>query len=496
MPYAIYLRKSRSDDVGESIADTLSKHKNTLLNFAKTNNLPIAKIYEEVVSGDKLVTRPEMLKLLDDVGNNMYDGVLCMDIDRLGRGSMSDQGIIIETFKNSDTKIVTPRKVYDLSNDFDEEYTEFETFMARRELKMISRRLHRGTKAAIDDGAYCANPPYGYVRAYINKRSSLAINEDEAAFVRMMFDMYVNGAGCQIIADTVNSMGAKPHRAQKFGRTSVRGILKNPIYTGKTVNNKNKFYYDGNRRTSKPIPKSEWVYRDGLHPAIISEDVFNKVQEIFAKQFHPPYFTGQLINPLAGIIKCSVCGSTIQRRPYNDRNVPDYMLCQTRGCCAASKFELVEQEFLRQVRDKLAELEMDLKNNDSKSTQHLRQAVSALEKEQQNILNQKNRLYDLLEQQVYTIDVFTSRMTAIDARLSECENNLQQSKATLEKYSTESRQAAIDKIKSVLDSYHTSDPNTQNQMLKEIVTSATYFKAKGWPVDRFILQVELIEFIR
>lgn len=492
MAYAMYLRKSRQDNGDESIAETLGKHKKLLLDFAATNNLPISRIYEEVVSGDKLVTRPEMLRLLDDVSSGMYKAVLCVDIDRLGRGSMSDQGIILETFKNSDTKIITPRKIYDLNNDFDEEYTEFETFMARRELKMISRRLHRGTKAAIDDGGFCANPPYGYVRAYVNKRSSLAIDENEACFVRMMFDMYLDGAGCQTIADAVNSMGAKPHRAEQFGKTSIRNILKNPVYIGKTVNNKNKFYYDGGKRTSKPIPKSEWVYRDGLHPAIVSGDVFNRVQELFEKQWHPPYFTGQLASPLAGIIKCSSCGAKMQRRPYHKRAVTDYLLCPTRGCCASSKFYLVEQEFLKQIREKLTELEVDLQNDGGRSAKRLEDAIGAYRKERDGITAQKNRLYDLLEQQVYTIDVFTARMAAVDAKLAECESNLRQAEAALEKSSVKNRQAAIDKIKNVLDTYHAADPNTQNQMLKEIVRSATYYKAKGWAVDRFVLQIELM----
>ena len=54
-----------------------------------------------------------------------------MDLDRLGRGDMKDQGIILETFKESKTKIITPRKTYDLTDEFDEEYSEFEAFMAR-----------------------------------------------------------------------------------------------------------------------------------------------------------------------------------------------------------------------------------------------------------------------------------------------------------------------------------------------------------------------------
>lgn len=143
---AMYLRKSRQDEGG--LEETLRKHKEILFDFAVKNNIVIseADIYKETLSGESLFSRPEMLRLLQNIDNGMYDSVLCVEIDRLGRGGMSDQGIIFETFKSNNTKIITPRKIYDLNDEFDEDNIEFESFMARRELKIIKRRLRQGTK--------------------------------------------------------------------------------------------------------------------------------------------------------------------------------------------------------------------------------------------------------------------------------------------------------------------------------------------------------------
>ena len=157
---AIYLRKSRADEEAVTVEDTLRRHKEILLAFAeKQPNMTIYAIYEDVVSGDSLYARPQMLKLLADAETEAFNSVLCMDIDRLGRGATSEQGIILETFKNHNIKIITPRKVYDLNNDLDEEYAEFESFMARRELKTIKRRLHNGTLKSISEGCYLVNAP-------------------------------------------------------------------------------------------------------------------------------------------------------------------------------------------------------------------------------------------------------------------------------------------------------------------------------------------------
>ena len=231
MDVYMYLRKSRADDSGEDIDETLRRHEETLREFADKQHMCITGVYREVVSGDSLYARTEMLRLLQDIEGGRCQAVLCMDIDRLGRGSMSDQGIILDAFKGNDVKIITPRKIYDLNNELDEEYTEFETFMARRELKSIKRRLQRGIRKTIEEGGYIANAPYGYTKTKVDKKPTLKIQEEEAAIVRIIYDMYVNrGMGCQTIADAVNAMGAKPHRAAAFGRTSIMHILKNPTF--------------------------------------------------------------------------------------------------------------------------------------------------------------------------------------------------------------------------------------------------------------------------
>lgn len=223
-----------------------------LREFARNNQINIIGVYKEVVSGDSLYARTEMLRLLGDAEKGEANAVLCMDIDRLGRGSMSDQGIILDALKNNDMRIITPRKIYNLNDEMDEEYTEFETFMARRELKSIKRRLQRGIRKTIEEGGYIANAPYGYIKAVEDKKPTLKINEEEAAIVRIIFDLYVNhGMGCQSIADTVNGMGAKPHRADAFGRTSIMHILKNPVFCGKVTWDRKKHIRKGSRRKRK-----------------------------------------------------------------------------------------------------------------------------------------------------------------------------------------------------------------------------------------------------
>ena len=122
MPYAIYLRKSRMDKEAEERGEgeTLARHEKALLELAKRQKLNVTKIYREIVSGETIAARPVMQELLVDVECGKWDGVLVMEVERLARGDTVDQGIMAQTIKFSDTKIITPDKTYNPNNEFDE----------------------------------------------------------------------------------------------------------------------------------------------------------------------------------------------------------------------------------------------------------------------------------------------------------------------------------------------------------------------------------------
>ena len=157
---AVYLRKSRAEE-GMETDEVLRNHRQWLTECADRHGLDIVAYFPEVVSGESLYARPQMLRMLEAVEAGEYDAVLCMDLDRLSRGRMKDQGMILDAFRDSGTLIVTPDKVYNLTDEIDDELAEFKTFMSRREYKIINKRLRRGLQRSIQDGCYVANAPYG-----------------------------------------------------------------------------------------------------------------------------------------------------------------------------------------------------------------------------------------------------------------------------------------------------------------------------------------------
>lgn len=152
--YCMYLRKSRADLEAETRGEgeTLAKHERILLALARKLKINVTKIYKEIVSGETIAARPVMQQLLSDVEKGMWKGVLVVEVERLARGDTMDQGLVAQTFKYSDTKIITPIKTYDPNDEFDEEYFEFGLFMSRREYKTINRRLQRGRALSAKEG--------------------------------------------------------------------------------------------------------------------------------------------------------------------------------------------------------------------------------------------------------------------------------------------------------------------------------------------------------
>lgn len=68
-----------------------------------------------------------------------------------------DQGLVVRTFKYSNTKIITPIKTYDLNKEFDEKFFEFGLFMSRKEYKISNRCLQKGRTDSIKEGKYVCN---------------------------------------------------------------------------------------------------------------------------------------------------------------------------------------------------------------------------------------------------------------------------------------------------------------------------------------------------
>ena len=496
MSYCIYLRKSRKDNEAEQRGEgeTLARHEKALTEFAKNNHLEVSAIYREVVSGESIAARPQMQRLLSEVGEKMFDGVIVMDIDRLARGNTIDQGIIAQTFLFSDTKLITPTKTYDPSNEFDEEYFEFGLYMSRREYKTINRRLQRGRVASCKEGKYvCSKAPYGYQRVKIDgeKGYTLAPIPEQAEIVRNIFEWYTEGKvmfsggakeriGVSLIARELNKISVKPLKSDVWTSSSIRDILINPVYIGKIRWNwrpEKKKMSDG--RVIKERPRSnDFLLYDGLHEGIISEDVFEKAQSIMQKNKSRPVRADKVPqNPLASLVVCKKCGRKMQRRP--NPTTPDLLICAEPTCNNhASYMHLVEKSVIEYIRKWSVG---DIFPNDEEAVDGTacQAELEVISKNEAKVNAQLQKAYEAFDTCIYDADTVKQRSQTLKTQLSE----LKTKKAVcLDKITAVERrnniyQVFIPRVQRVLAVYDTlSSAKEKNDMLKSIVERIDYAK--------------------
>lgn len=492
----IYLRKSRADREAEAHGEgeTLARHEHILLDLAKRQGYSIGAIYREVVSGETISARPVMQQLLHEVESGMWDGVLVVEVERLARGDTIDQGVVSRAFQYSDTKIITPTKIYDPNNEFDEEYFEFGLFMSRREYKTIKRRLNNGRVSSVKEGKYCGNkPPYGYERVKLEKEKGYTLRPipAQAEIVKMIYTWYA-GYGCEQIGVAkivrkLNDMRIKTVLGGDWTPATIRGILSNPVYIGKIRwNNRKtvKTIQNGQVINTRPHSK-EIIVCNGLHQAIISEELYDSVQEIRKKNPPRPVNIKDTVrNPLSGIVYCKKCGRAMVRRPY--RNREDSLLCPYTSCpTVSSNLSLVEKAVINGI-EHIAE-RYKLNNNIDVASKAINSNITSKqnlihEKESklENLNAQKAKQYDLLEQGIYTTEIFIERSKTIAAAIQTCTDAIKKIKEEVEhdKDIISQQSAFVPRCEEMLNNYWDLDAESKNKMLKSLIEKVVYSKDK------------------
>ncbi len=501
--YCAYLRKSRKDMEAESHGEgeTLARHEKRLRDYSDSIGIKISKFYKEVVSGETISARPVMQQLLTDVENGMWSGVLVVEVERLARGNTLDQGIVSNAFQYSNTKIITPLKTYDPNNDYDEEYFEFGLFMSRREYKKINQRLHDGILASVKEGKHVGtSAPYGYDKYKLSKQKgySLKINEYEAKMIKLIYNLYCNGNGLEFICNKVNQLGFKPRRSNKFTKSTICHILTNPVYIGKikyTDRATTKKVINGNIVRVKNENKNV-IYVDGLHEPIININIWNKVQNIRnSNLINRTKVDYALKNPMASILKCGLCGKSLSRITFSKRN--DVRIC-CRKCKEniGSNIDFVEEKLLHSLKLLLEDYKIKLTNNDNSDIEMLlkinNDSLLNCETELKKLEKQLNKTYDLLEQDVYTKEVFSERSNLIKQQIDVISNNIEKLKYEEKKIidNQNTKEILIPKIENVIDSYYeTNNIEQKNRLLKSVLEKVEYLKITPQSKEDFKLKL-------
>lgn len=492
--YAKYLRKSRFDrDYAEmSVEETLKRHEAILDRLAQEHGYHVTKTYYEVVSGESLAARPEIQKLLEEVNAGLYAGVLVVDLERLARGNSADQAYISQVFQFTGTKIITPAKVYDPSDEFDEEYFEFGLFMSRREYKTITRRLIRGRDSSASEGKYISSiAPYGYRRLKLTgeKGYTLEPHPQEAEVVRKIFDLFLHREGTKQIANTLNDLAVPTRHGGLWSYSTVAQILANPVYMGKIRrgwSRQVKSIENGivKKRVKRCQSMDEYQLYEGMHPPLVSETDFMRVQDI-RHQRQPAARVKKafdLQNAFAGLIFCARCGSRVGRTTLSAAQQSRARLrCVNGRNChnASADYQAVEREIITALRGWLSgyRVRIDATGYEEELTA-CRAQMDRLTREEEKLKIQLDNAHDLVEQGVYTPAVFQERSAKLASTLEELAGKMEDLKALQNRLEAarDSGTGLIPQTEALLESYDRMTNRERNMLLKAILRRIEYEK--------------------
>lgn len=475
---AIYLRKSRDED-NESRDVTLARHEKLLLEYCERNDLHIKKIYKEVVSGESIAARLEMQRLLVDISSGKYDGVVCIELERLSRGNQVDQAEILEVFKKTGTKIYTLNKVYDFStdNEIDEEFFEFGLFMSRREYKVICRRLSRGRSAALLEGYYTGSSlPYGFNKEKRGKGFVLIPNEEEAKIVRLIFDMYVNGSGISEIARYLDDNGIRPRIASAFCTTRLRQILENKTYIG--------YLKIQNKKISE-----DWTL--GKHDPLIDPEIFSLAQEKLSSGESRIIKDRTPRNPLTGLVKCSICGKSMIL--HNSKDV-FYLKCKAFKCkTVSSQLNKIEAQVIEELKEELRGFKYYLDNQAAEDNKKAESRLNEIKILDQAIKKKEKALdtcCELLEEGIYTRDQYFKRVNLLTEERDALKANLEALSAISDNKS-ETIRSSVPILEKCIDQYYSLSIPDRNKILKSLIEKIVYTREDSNRRANFSLEIYL-----
>lgn len=487
--YAMYLRKSRADLELEALGEgeTLAKHRALLEALAARHNISMNQVtvYQELISGDSIDERPEMQRLLYDVFAKKYKGVLVVEIERLARGNTKDQGEVAEAFQTTNTLIITPAKVYDPNNEFDQEYFEFGLFMSRREYKTIKRRLEMGKLLAVQDGNYIpSTPPYGFdVERKSRKERILKEKPEESKYVKMIFDWYTEDRKpTSWIAKQLSTMGVPTKKkAEKWERTTITGILFNVHYIGKVSWGEQVTIKEKDPITGKIVKKRKYhgstqVY-DGKHDGFISEEQFAKVKTIYGTQA-PAKINTELVNPLSGIMVCCDCGRAMRYQSYSDNRIDRFHHALGVKCHKKSLQSPVVLDALVDVLNAYLQdfqVKMETQSGTDEVQRH-KATLDAMESELKKAEQKKRKLLDSWEAEdgMYTKEEYIERKQMYAATIENMKRQIQEFKANTPKPVNCEEQ--ITTIRALIECVKNPDldARSKNIFLKQFIDKITY----------------------
>ena len=278
---------------------------------------------DEGISGVSTAKRERFNEMIEDGKLGLFDLVITKEVSRFARNTLDSIRFTRELLSNGVAVYFQSDNINTLDEDSELRLTIMSS-MAQDESRKISNRVRFGHHQAIKNGTVLGtNNMFGYTK----KDGKLMIDEEQAEFIRELFEMYATGKfSMKQMEKHFYQKGIRNSKGNKLSHSTMGNIIRNPKYKGYFVGNK-VVITDLFTKKQKFLPEEEWImYKDETGetvPAIVSEELWEKANEVLYmrsqdvitaqhKTVHQNLLTGKLI--------CSHCGKPYYRKDAVGKN--------------------------------------------------------------------------------------------------------------------------------------------------------------------------------
>lgn len=421
----------------------------------KKSDWIFAGIYaDEAITGTQVTKREDFQRLINDCVNGEIDMVITKSISRFARNTLDTLKYVRLLKEQNIAVFFEDEKINTLTMD-GELLLVVLSSVAQQEVENISANVKKGLKMKMQRGELVGfQGCLGY--DYNKEDKSITINEEEAEIVRYIFNRYIEGAGGMVISRELRNLGYKTKRGgTSWPETTIIGIIKNEKYKGDILMGKTFTVDPISKRRLDNFGEEDRFYIRDHHEPIISEEVFEKAQEILQRRSKArslredgkrEKFSRQYA--FSCLLECGFCGSTLSRRSWHSGTQYNKIIWQCvtstkkgKKFCPDSKGiaeSTIEQAFIESYRllcanDKDVLDEFLKRTEETLCDSNAAKQLVKVERELQSIEMKRSKLVDMrLDEEIdkNTYDAKSAELATKAAQLEAERQSLQETEKT------------------------------------------------------------------
>ncbi len=336
--------------------------------WCDANERTVVEVYRDEAKNASTSERPEFQRMLRDVNRHIWKEIVFYDLSRFTRniedaaliGQIERKGIrLVSATQRFDTTDPSGALTRNVSLVIDDYYL--------RKLRQVTTagkvtRAKGDERRGVVARSNASQPPFGYsriIKAVDDRAYRDDLPNEQATWATSAFERYAEGLHSDLdIARWLNRNGIKTTRGAPFSKDTVRVMLMNRYYAGWVAyRGMSAEWTAGGKRKRNPRNQTQWTR--GSHKAIISDELFERCQEVRRESSHrqagrkPSEVHIYLLN---GLAVCSKCDKKLGCSMVNSDTKESYR-CKSyeRGIECTSRKHHVRQEVLQPYIDRMIE---------------------------------------------------------------------------------------------------------------------------------------------